>query len=619
MESIYTIWHEKGLIPAFDAVFAGAGAGWQWLPLLAAILTPLLIIYCRNEARNRRLRKIQDLIRSYPSTDDSKYPKSQKKPANHDAADTNPSLEFVKSKYLADIRIARKDAEDFAKTDTNGKIKIILRTARAFGNAGDFQLLLSSLGFMIVSYFGFVNIFTVVSTGLQTVGATASTACDARTSLAQVQIIGTLAFIGAFIAAARVFLRGLAVFDISAYTFLRQTVEVLASVALTILAYKAFPDPFKSMDALLSTTSTASECTEIPWFWFAVAPILGLLPESSTTFLLTRLQSIFLWVKRDDDRFATVTNVVPLNVIDGIDYFTRFRLEECGIYDIQNLATYNPILLHVESPYGLYQTVDWVSQAQLCHIVGLDRFLLFREMNIRTIFDLERAIDYRLRDTCCERPAEEPDEFDVIYAGILFATTDKMRDAGNIGHIKPFIVKAPEPASADADTPAGAAQPPSVPAVRTISSVRPVSSVTVDEYCLWAREYIAVDPERMKICIEHLMRWISDDLHVRRLRRIWQEIAESLGEHSERLDNSTIGRRDGKCGCANDRSCCEKKPCKTGAESEVPGNQSSPPAGEQPADTDTGATKLEGDASKPAVADANDSPDLLKNEGNDIK
>ena len=34
------------------------------------------------------------------------------------------------------------------------------------------------------------------------------------------------------------------------------------------------------------------------------------------------------------------------------------------------------------------------------------------------------------------------------------------------------------------------------------------------------------------------MGWLADDLHVRRLRRIWQEMSDSLGARTMRLDRN---------------------------------------------------------------------------------
>ncbi|MDE1158704.1 MAG: hypothetical protein PW791_10585 [Neorhizobium sp.] len=498
MLHIYQIFTSGGFLAVADSLLANMTFRWQ--ALLMAVITPALIIYCRNESRLKRLKKFQDFTDSY-STDDKSQPSG-----------SDPSLEFVKSKYLSEASIPGDQWEAFQSAPLSKKIHMVLTTARGIGNPGDWQLLLSSVGFMIISYYGFAALQDVMTQGLVTVaGVKADTACAIDVQFMQLKVIGGLAFAGAFIAAIRIFVRSIAILDLSAYTFLRQTVEMFASVLIIMFAFKAVSNPIASLDTFFTAQGSGTSCDEIPWYWLAAAPVFALLPESSTTFLLTRMRSIINWVKRDDDRYVESTRVVTLDVIDGIDYLTRFRLEECGIYDVQNLATYNPILLFVESPYGIYQTVDWVGQAQLCHIVGLDRFLLLREMNVRTIFDLERAIDFRMSEDKDGMPGSEdgPVEFDIILAGILFATTDAMRDVGRIGHLKPFHLAGGTPVAG-----------------------------SVEDYCAWAHTYVLQDPKRTKACVEHMMGWIADDMHVRRLRRIWQDMTDNLGWRSGRFDRA---------------------------------------------------------------------------------
>ena len=96
-------------------------------------------------------------------------------------------------------------------------------------------------------------------------------------------------------------------------------------------------------------------------------------------------------LKQERSDFGREIESIPIEVLDGIDSKVRYRLSEFHIESIQNLASANPLMLFVETPYGFYQTLDWVSQAQLCASVGPDATFKLWKLGIRTIFDLERA------------------------------------------------------------------------------------------------------------------------------------------------------------------------------------------------------------------------------------
>jgi hypothetical protein len=115
--------------------------------------------------------------------------------------------------------------------------------------------------------------------------------------------------------------------------------------------------------------------------WPALAFVLGMFPQRGISWVYERVP----FFAQDDDPSV---RKAPLEMIEGVTFHDRVRLEEASIDNCYDLATADFVPLVFDTPYSARELTDWILQAKLC-VYAPEAMLNLRQQGIRTIMDLE--------------------------------------------------------------------------------------------------------------------------------------------------------------------------------------------------------------------------------------
>ncbi len=383
-----------------------------WLAALLACLAPAGLLITRRELRRMRSLVVEELIATVFKNERGL-----------------PQVELALSRYRS------------LRNNTTPGMPTLGRHALASPHLG-------AAVFAFICLLGFLMLFTPFdrlmgpgapnwADGVLSTFWTSPEAADNRIVAMKTVSVAGFGFLGGYIFQLSFLTRATLNQELSALSFVRASFRLLIGIILAVITYRALDGLIGMTPDFGSADPPSTAPAEVVTGFGAalgVAFLTGFWPDGAISALSRRLKVRLKLVSQSAMEQA---EVIPVEVLDGIDSEVSFRLQESNIYDVQNLATANPITLYAETPFGLFECFDWILQAQLCLVVGPTGFAALKRHNVRTIFDLERGVLAK----------GAPEDYVTAIAGVVLGQADKPFQArigmcdGSPSAIRPEVIR----------------------------------------------------------------------------------------------------------------------------------------------------------------------------------
>lgn len=341
-----------------------------------AALSPFIFIAIREAVKRQR----QEIVRDLAAVFDIAGQASQR---------LIPSFEFVKYKYFVDR------PKVFGKIGPGDQTDGVLHGSDGSRRREDFTTMAWIFGSVLFSLLSATAVFhslTLVASFLCTTPTSLvrpDAACPVIQDRSLVWLLAACAaFAGSYITALRNLYRAIKNFDLSPATIIGETIKIVIGIVLAPILVVSVLRVGASLVQSVAGIKETMDSPAVLALAITGCFVAGIMPDVVLRNILHRdkLKNF----KREEYDVYRAFKITPVEIIDGIDSEIRIRLEDHHIHSTQNLAAANTLMLFVETPFGVYQIMDWVAQAQLCCSVGREKVIRLWPLGVRTLFDLER-------------------------------------------------------------------------------------------------------------------------------------------------------------------------------------------------------------------------------------